>query len=60
MYEMTTFAFEGRRYPILVHEYAKGEQLRIRHDNRPLSQPQSLTVCGDLLKIIFFKRSIHL
>ena len=59
MYEMTTFAFEGRRYPILVHEYAKGEQLRIRHDNRPLSQPQSLTVCGDLLKIASYFQAVN-
>ena len=44
MIRMTTYEFEGR-YPILIHEYAKGEQLRRRHDNRPLSQTQSMLIC---------------
>ena len=58
MYEMTTFASEGRRYPILVHEYAKGSNQNTPH-NRPLSQPQSLTVCGDLLKIASYFQAVN-
>ena len=59
MIEMTTYEFEGRRYPILIHEYAKGEQLRRRHDNRPLSQTQSMLICGDLLKIVSHLQTVN-
>ena len=57
--EMTTYAFEGRRFPILIHEYAKGEQLRRLHDRKPLSQQQAMMVCGDLLQIVAYLQSVN-